>query len=333
MNIPSNFNHVIGCNRENYFKYRESFIYILEQILKKHAKDENLDKRFIFCLQCAVYPEIYLKGESHRCFTISDVGVEPPFKILVPGYMNDWESLYHLIYLGYNAMRVTKSYEFNYCAKIDEDLKIILNGFNKNKIMGLAARIRDKLPNEKYRRCLNDIVHCEGTLEQKYNLDKFKGEWTNDKLVNARETILDILNRHIELRPLLEEKEDIQQRNEIDSLYEMNKALEIMLAMSEKKVNKIEYDIHKAGGTAQYIRINEIEYSLECLRNKIKAGLYDELTDHNIDNHWNITWNNRRNMGVEKVKKRYETIFLEGIRDMIDKEKKGTGMELIKQKV
>ena len=87
-------------------------------------------------------------------------------KITIPGPDHLWESVHHIRYLLFYCIKETKLYHLTYNTQKDHVLNIILNGYDQNKIMGLSARMREKLPYGEYRSELNDIIHCEERKEQ-----------------------------------------------------------------------------------------------------------------------------------------------------------------------
>ena len=131
--------------------------------------------------------------------------------------------------------------------------------------------------------------------------------------------MVQIIKKSPEVRSLLNEKEDMDRRYEIDILHEMNKTLEKMHSFNEKKLHKIEMEIKKAGGHAEYVQKNEVGYAINGLENATKAGLYDELVDK-TDNGWGITWKQRRILGIEKLKNKYESMFKEKVRNIFENE-------------
>lgn len=319
MNIPSNFNHYVAGDMpkilEEYKKFSKS---IFPQILNTYEWDkypEQIDLKQ--CIQCATYPEEYLKDETCKIFILSSRS--DGMKIMVPGPNSEWDSIYHLMYLGYYAIKETKLYHLNYNTKPDNILEIILNGYDQIKIMGLAAGIRKKLPSQ-FRRELNDIVHClEENKDIYHRDDEYKGEWTDEMLHKSREKMVQIIKKSPGIRSLLNEKEDMDRRYEIDILHEMNNTLEKMHSFNEKKLHKIEMEIKKAGGHAEYVQKNEVGYAINGLENATKAGLYDELVDKK-DNGWGITWKQRRILGIEKLKNKYESMFKEKVRNIFENE-------------
>ena len=109
MNIPSNFNHYVAGDMpkilEEYKKFSKS---IFEEILHTYEWDKHPEQMGLKqCIQCAIYPEEYLKDETCKTFILSSRS--DGMKIMVPGPNTEWDSCYHLMYLGYYAIKETKS--------------------------------------------------------------------------------------------------------------------------------------------------------------------------------------------------------------------------------
>ena len=326
MNIPSNFNHyVAGDMPELISKYKGIYQSMFEEILKTYEWDKHPEQMVLKnCLQCATYPDEYLKDEKSKTFRLSSN--EQGIKIMVPGPNVEWDSIFHIFYIGFFAIQETKLYHLYYY-KIEQDkvLGIILNGYDKKKIMETALRIRFRISHGRDRMELHDICHCEDPEDpegkDKYHRkDEYKGEWTEEKLIDARNKIIEIIKKNPEIRPLLDEKEDMDRRYEIDLLYQMNDTLEKLHYFNEKKLHKIECDIHKAGGHAAYVRENEVGFSINMFINETKAGLFDELVNHKIDNGWGVTWKQRRDFGIDKLEKKYDSIILEKVSKQMEEE-------------
>jgi len=322
MNIPSNFNHyVAGDMPELISKYKGIYQSMFEEILKTYEWDKHPEQMVLKnCLQCATYPDEYLKDEKSKTFRLSSN--EQGIKIMVPGPNVEWDSIFHIFYIGFFAIQETKLYHLYYY-KIEQDkvLGIILNGYDKKKIMETALRIRFRISHGRDRMELHDICHCEDPKPPSRK-NEFRGEWTEEKLIDARNKIIEIIKKNPEIRPLLDEKEDMERRYEIDLLYQMNDTLEELHYFNEKKLHKIECDIHKAGGHAAYVRENEVGFSINMFINETKAGLFDELVNHKIDNGWGVTWKQRRDFGIDKLEKKYDSIIIEKVSKQMEEEKR-----------
>ena len=114
----------------------------------------------------------------------------------------------------------------------------------------------------------------------------------------------------------------MERRYELDIIYLMNSELEQNTIMIEDKLNKIKIEIHKAGGTAEYVMKNEIGYKLKYWENEVKSQLFDEIVDHTKNNNWGITCKQRRELKIYKLNKIYEEKILEKIRYNFEEEKK-----------
>jgi len=335
MNIPSNFNHYVSGNTHEIIQecYESSKI-TFEEILKTYEWDKNTGNTGTTnhinhvkkTLEYAAYPEKYLKDQvSITCIlTDSDGGVDG-MKIEIPGPGYLWDSIYHILYIAYYAIKETKLYHLNYKTKdTDNILEIILKGYDKTKICGLASGIRGQLPYGELRDELNDIVHCRDKKDNRLyqRKDEYKGEWSTEMLDKARYRMVVIIKKYPKLKELLAEKEDMGLRYEIDLLYQMNKMLEKITSINEDKLHKIELDIHRAGGTGKYVMKNEVGYKINYWIKEAKSELFDELVDQKKDNGWGVTWKQRRLFGVDKLNTKCEERILEKIRFHWEEEKR-----------
>ena len=331
MNIPSNFNHYAAGNAHKIIQecYESSKI-TFEEILKTYEWDKStgITNHLKKILEYATYPEKYLEGQvSITCILTDSEGGDDGMKIMIPGPDHLWDSMFHILYLVYYAIKETKLYHLNY-KETDDILEIILNGYDKTKICGLASGIRGQLPYGAIREELNDMVHCRDKKEpiSYQRKDEYKGEWTTEILNKARHRMVEIIKKYPKLRELLDEKEDMGRRYEIDLLYQMNKMLEKITSMNEDKLHKIEVEIHQAGGTAQYVMKNEIGYKIDYWIKEAKSELFDELVDQKKENGWGVTWKQRRLLGVDKLNKKCEERTLEKIRFYHEEEKRNIRM-------
>jgi len=331
MNIPSNFNHYATGNAHEIIQkcYESSKITFVE-ILKTYDWDKNtgITNHLKKILEYATYPEKYLEGQvSITCILTDSEGGDDGMKITMPGPDHLWDSIFHILYLVYYAIKETKLYHLNYKTE-DKDniLEIILNGYDEITICGLASGIRGELPYGAIREELNDMLHRRDKDKKDpisyQRKDEYKGEWTTEILNKARHRMVVIIKKYPEFRELLDEKEDMGRRYEIDLLYQMNKMLKKITSMNEDKLHKIEVEIHQAGGTAQYIMKNEIGYKIDYWIKEAKSELFDELVDQKKDNGWGVTWKQRRLLGVDKLNKKCEERTLEKIRFYHEEEKR-----------
>ena len=326
MNIPSNYNHYAQGDMHKIIQEYSDYTKVLfKEILDTYdwGKNDRSDiKKMILSI---IYPEKYLKDQAFITFTLVNCydgtnGME--ISIPGPGYL--WDSIHHIRYLLYYCIKKTKLYHLTYnTTQKDKILSIILNGYSKSKIMGLSARMRENLPRGSDLRAeLNGIVHCEERKETNYKRkDNYKGIGDEEMLNKSRSKIIEIIKRYPKFRNLLDEKEDMERRYELDIIYLMNSELEQITIMIEDKLNKIKMEIHKAGGTAEYVMKNEIGYKLKFWENEVKSQLFDEIVDHTKNNNWGITWGQRREL-KNKLNKIYEEKILEKIRYHFEEEKK-----------
>ena len=319
MNIPSNYNHYSAGNSHTIIQRVLGTVKAdFEEILKTYDWDKTPDttNHLKQILEYATYPEKYLKDQPFiTCILPDSDGENHGMKIMIPGPGNLWDSMFHIMYLSYYAIKETKLYYLNYKVSEDNTLSFIVNGYDKIKIMGLSARIRGEVPYGVIREELNDIIHCEEEKNVLYQRkDEYKGEWTREILSKACDRMIEIIKQYPKLREFLDEKEDMERRYEIDLLYQMNKMLEKITSMNEDKLNKIVAEISEAGGTAEYVLGNEIGYKLDFWRKETKSELYDELVDHKKNNGWGVTWKQRKSFGVDKLTKKCEERLLEKIR-------------------
>ena len=181
-NIPYNFNHYAsGDSHIIIQKFYDFSKKIFSEILntydweKEHlgVSDKSDLKKII---SIVINPEKYIKDHPFISYSLPNLyqSENPGMKISIPGPGYLWDSIYHIQYLLLYCIKETKLYYLNY-EKLSKDniLQIIFNDYDKIKIMGLAARIREKLPHGELRNELNDIVHCEEkkkqTLKEKIN--------------------------------------------------------------------------------------------------------------------------------------------------------------------
>ena len=114
----------------------------------------------------------------------------------------------------------------------------------------------------------------------------------------------------------------MNQKYEIDILYQMNKLLEQITIMNEEKLQKIMIEINNAGGTSEYIKYNEIGYKINYWEKEIKSQLFDEIVDHKISNNWGITWKQRRCFNINELKEKCNEKTLQKIRYNFEQEKR-----------
>ena len=325
MNIPSNYNHYAGGDMyKKIQEYSEYTKKLFKEILDTYDWEKNDRSDIKKMILYIIYPEKYLKGQAFNTFTLVNCydgknGME--ISIPGPGYL--WDSIHHIRYLLYYCIKKTKLYHLTYNTQKDKILSIILNGYSKSKIMGLSARMREKLPHGDLRTELNDIIHCEEQKETNYKRkDNYKGKWGEEIFNKSRSKMIETIKRYPKFRNLLDEKEDMERRYELDIIYLMNSELEQITIMIEDKLNKIKIEIHKAGGTAEYVMKNEIGYKLKYWENEVKSQLFDEIVDHTKNNNWGITCKQRRELKIYKLNKIYEEKILEKIRYNFEEEKK-----------
>ena len=332
MNIPYNFNHYAsGDSHIIIQKFCDFSKKIFSEILntydweKEHLGVSNKSdlKKVI---STVINPEKYIKDHPFISYSFPNLyqSENPGMKISIPGPGYLWDSIYHIQYLLLYCIKETKLYYLNY-EKLSKDniLQIIFNDYDKIKIMGLAARIREKLPHGELRNELNDIVHCEEKKETNFKRkDKYKNEWSEETLQKSKEKILEIIKRYPIFRNLLDEIEDMNQKYEIDILYQMNKLLEQITIMNEEKLQKIMIEINNAGGTSEYIKYNEIGYKINYWEKEIKSQLFDEIVDHKISNNWGITWKQRRCFNINELKEKCVEKTLQKIRYNFEQEKR-----------
>ena len=328
MNIPSNYNHYAGGDRhELIMKFCNSSKIIFKEILntydwEKNKSHEGIRKLLLYI----IYPEKYLKDQSFATYTLEsfDKSVHGGMKITIPGPDHLWDSVHHIMYLLFYCIKETKLYHLTYNTQKDHVLNIILYGYDKIKIMGLSARMREKLPHGgDLRRELNDIIHCEERKETSYKRkDNYKGIWDEEMLNKSRSKMVEIIKRYPIFRDLLDEKEDMERRYELNIIYIMNKELEQITIMVEDKLNKIKKDVISVGGTSEYVASHEIGYKIKYWENEVKSQLFDEIVDHSKNNNWGIKWKHRRGFNIDKLNKIYEEKLLEKIRYNFSNEEK-----------
>lgn len=336
MNISSNYNHYAsGDFHKKIIKFSNDAQIIFREILNTYDWDKNKYHGGIKkLLLCIIYPEKYLKDQPFITYTLEsfDKSEKGGMKITIPGPDHLWESVHHIRYLLFYCIKETKLYHLTYNTQKDHVLNIILNGYDQNKIMGLSARMREKLPYGEYRSELNDIIHCEERKETNYKRkDNYKGIWDEEMLNKSRSKMVEIIKRYHIFRDLLDEKEDMERRYELHIIYLMNKELEQITIMVEDKLNKIKKDILSAGGTTEYIASHEIGYKLKYWDNEVKSQLFDEIVN-NTKNDWGITWKQRRGFNIIKLNKIYEEKKLEKIRyNFLNEEKLKNSKVITKQ--
>ena len=321
MNIPSNYNH----HHELIMKISNSSKIIFKEILntydwEKNKSHEGIRKLLLYI----IYPEKYLKDQPFATYTLEsfDKSVHGGMKITIPGPDHLWDSVHHIMYLLFYCIKETKLYHLTYITEKDHVLNIILYDYDKIKIMGLSARIREKLPcgDKETRHELNDIIHCEKANGK--TKDTYKGIWDEEMLNKSRSKMVEIIKRYPIFRDLLDEKEDMERRYELNIIYIMNKELEQITRMVEDKLNKIKKDIISVGGTSEYVASHEIGYKIKYWENEVKSQLFDEIVDHSKNNNWGIKWKHRRGFNIDKLNKIYEEKLLAKIRYNFSNEEK-----------
>ena len=181
----------------------KSLIQYIKDILNKHGPEavppnehnQFLTPDLIKCLHEILHPN---KGYK---FSFKDETII--FKI--SGLGDHQTPISYYIYIICRIILEIKDYSIIF-PNINDELKSIetnINKMDKNQIIGVSARIRDKLDslNKKQRVNLNCIVHCEDIdppervkkILNRIGGNPFSNEWTTDILLLAQNTIIDLV--------------------------------------------------------------------------------------------------------------------------------------------
>lgn len=181
-------------------KDHKSLIQYIIDILNKHGPEAKLPNKhhpiltpdLILCLKEIINPD---KGGK---FVFKDDNIV--LEISGCGHHKTPNNYY--IYIICRILLEIKDYSIIY-HNIDKDLDLIelkVGKMNKNELIGIAARVRDKLHHKnRGRRNLNCIVHCEEKEPPEWlknSFNPFTDEWTPDILLMVQNIIIDIINEN-----------------------------------------------------------------------------------------------------------------------------------------
>lgn len=295
----------------------KSLLHYIQIILKNYSS--KLEPSTISCLKEILNPR------NGGIFSFKNEIVE--FKI--PGLGDHMIDINYIVYIVCRLILDIKDYSIVF-PNINDNINSIhqkIKSMNKNELIGVAARIRDKLGKRGERRNLNFIVHCEELKPPKHIqkwLDKNEGnpfskEWTPDILLLTQNIIIDILIDNEQLIYIID-----NDNNQIE--YEKLIQTELINSLSELLISKSNFK--KASDETISLLINYIE-TLEKNTTAIKniTGGVGELSICMTNSHYfeilkeNIIMNNYYKKKPDALRKTMHKL---------EKEKKQTNLTLLK---
>ena len=317
-------------NKKNKKKYIDNIRRAIE--IDKGRETPLLTTELISDLQHVLDPTLIDRKGKMFCGPSNYFGI----RLIFPGSIYSWESIYHLEYLMLCVIRQSETYEIFYDIKKETEIRIMMNKFsNKNLLVGLACQIRDSKKDNISNRVLNAICHCTRSIEdtpshiRNTKDDKYyKEEWDKEHLKEAKDHIIEILENNQHLLPLLENGKAAEYIHRVDILYRITKALRGVTDHNAKKLMKIEEDIIRCGGTIDYIQQHNIEFMIECIIGEVKWELYDELIAKLDNNTGQINKSLRKEINI--IKNKLSELVIKRARSRINMIRDEPKLELIK---
>ena len=266
----------------------KSLLHYVKNILTIHSS--KLEQPTIDCLN-----EI-LKPSNGGIFSFKNEKIQ--FKISRLG--DHMTPIDYIIYIVCRLILDIKDYSIIF-PSINDDLNSIeqtIKSMNKNELIGVSARIRDKLNKGIHRRNLNFIVHCEEKEPPKHiqkwlgndEGNPFSKEWTSDILLFAQNIIIDLLTDNEDLIYIVD-----NEKKYID--YELLIQTELINSLSRLLIHKSNFKKHSDETIDILLNyVKDIQKNIDIFKNTIgiaelsncmsKAYFYDYVREDIISNNY-----------------------------------------------